>query len=106
MRRLSFVFLALVLGIAVSSQAFASGHQVKARATLIDQSGAVVGSATFSVKKNGSVRVELDASGLTPGKHGIHVHAVGACTVGTTPPFSSAGPHFNPDGTLHGSHAG
>jgi Cu-Zn family superoxide dismutase len=49
---------------------------------------------------------------MTPGLHGIHIHAVGACTLGTTPAFSSAGGHHNPLAVQHGldnplgSHAG
>lgn len=35
---------------------------------------------------------------LPPGAHGIHLHAVGACT----PDFKAATGHINPDGVPHG----
>ena len=37
--------------------------------------------------------------GLTPGLHGIHLHAVGTCD---GPAFTSAGPHINPSAAHHG----
>jgi superoxide dismutase, Cu-Zn family len=45
------------------------------------------------------VRIVVQATGLTPGRHGIHVHAVGQCE---PPSFQSAGAHFNPLGKKHG----
>jgi Cu-Zn family superoxide dismutase len=47
------------------------------------------------------VHVELQLSGLPPGEHGIHFHAVGKCEGGTTA-FSTAGAHYNPIGRQHG----
>lgn len=47
----------------------------------------------------GGVRVSGQLTGLTPGAHGIHFHAVGRCD---GPEFTSAGPHFNPAGRRHG----
>ena len=38
------------------------------------------------------VQVTLEAKGLTPGLHGVHLHAVGKCE----PDFSAAGGHFDP----------
>jgi Cu-Zn family superoxide dismutase len=37
--------------------------------------------------------------GLTPGVHGIHIHATGECVA----PFSSAGGHWNPLQRQHGT---
>jgi Cu-Zn family superoxide dismutase len=37
-------------------------------------------------------------SELGLGAHAIHVHAVGRCD----PPFTTAGPHFNPENRQHG----
>ena len=55
--------------------------------------------ATFVENAAGDLTVTVEASGLTPGKHGLHVHAVGSC-VG--PDFTTAGGHFNPLSKRHG----
>jgi Cu-Zn family superoxide dismutase len=68
-------------------------------ASLIDGTGAVVGSAKFVEDGTGRVHLNVHVSGLTPGLHGIHVHAIGSC-VG--PAFTSAGAHYNPAGHRHG----
>jgi len=44
--------------------------------------------------------------GLEPGFHAFHIHSVGTCDMATESPFTSAGGHFNPAGTDHGTHAG
>lgn len=59
----------------------------------------ITGEIRFTRLKKG-VRVTGEIYGLTPGKHGFHVHDKGACD---KPDFTSAGPHFNPSGTKHGS---
>lgn len=46
------------------------------------------------------VKISIDVSGLPPGQHGWHIHAVGRCD---PPNFTSAGPHFNPFGKKHGA---
>ena len=45
------------------------------------------------------VRVDAEIAGLSPGSHGMHVHAIGDCTA---PDAASAGPHFNPGLKKHG----
>jgi Cu-Zn family superoxide dismutase len=59
------------------------------------------------------VQVTVNVTGLPAGLHGMHIHAVGKCDATTTPPFSSAGGHFdpgpagNPDADLnHPFHSG
>jgi len=44
--------------------------------------------------------VRVAATGLPPGPHGAHLHAVGRCD---PPDFSSAGPHWNPTNRQHGT---
>lgn len=59
----------------------------------------ISGTATLIEYQKGTgrlVRVIIDLKGnptaLAPGRHGVHLHAVGECT----PPFTSAGGHFDP----------
>lgn len=61
--------------------------------------GADVGRAT-ATEVTGGLRLTLDVHDLTPGTHGAHVHTVGRCDA---PDFASAGGHWNPAGTKHGS---
>jgi len=51
-------------------------------------------------KVDGGVRVIASIEGLTPGKHGFHVHEKGDCSA---PDAASAGGHFNPTGSPHGA---
>lgn len=43
--------------------------------------------------------LSVDLSGLPPGAHGMHLHAIGRCD---PPDFTSAGPHWNPASRQHG----
>jgi Cu-Zn family superoxide dismutase len=46
-----------------------------------------------------SLRVRIEAVGMSPGVYGAHIHTVGRCD---PPAFASAGPHWNPTGQMHG----
>jgi Cu-Zn family superoxide dismutase len=59
-------------------------------ATLISGTGARVGRAVFRQGATGLL-IRIEATGLTPGWHGVHIHAVGECAA----PFTSAGAHVN-----------
>jgi superoxide dismutase, Cu-Zn family len=55
----------------------------------------VTGSADFVERAQGTgtiVEITVTASGLKPGMHGVHLHAVGKCE----PDFAAAGGHFDP----------
>ncbi len=43
-----------------------------------------------------SGKIQGDPAKLTPGLHGLHIHAVGVCEPDAQPPFSSSGGHFDP----------
>lgn len=70
------------------------GHPV---VKLYNAAGEPVGFATLEQIDDG-VRVKITASGLTPGKHGFHVHE-NPIQDGD---FKSAGAHFNPTHKHHG----
>lgn len=59
----------------------------------------VHGTVTFTKNTDG-IRIVADVEGLTPGKHGFHIHELGDCSAIDA---SSAGGHFNPDGMPHGA---
>jgi Cu-Zn family superoxide dismutase len=54
--------------------------------------------ATF-FELDGNGQIGISVSGLSPGRHGVHIHESGACT---PPDFTSAGSHFNPASKQHG----
>lgn len=59
-------------------------------ATLKDAAGATVGRAVLTQGPTGLL-IHVEADGLTPGWHGMHIHAKGECAA----PFTSAGGHVN-----------
>ncbi|MEJ6790448.1 superoxide dismutase family protein [Brevundimonas sp. BR2-1] len=59
-------------------------------ATLMNASGARVGRAILTQGATGLL-IRIEAEGLTPGWHGVHIHATGQCAA----PFTSAGGHIN-----------
>lgn len=64
------------------------------------QGSSVAGTITFS-RVDGQLRASGDITGLTPGsEHGFHIHEKGDCSA---PDGSSAGGHFNPGNSEHGS---
>jgi Cu-Zn family superoxide dismutase len=71
-----------------------------AKASLKDASGKDVGQVQLVQTPHG-VLLKLAVKGIPAGEHAFHVHAVGKCE----PPFTSAGPHFNPGSKKHGMEA-
>jgi Cu-Zn family superoxide dismutase len=59
-------------------------------ATLKNASGQTIGQARFTQGPTGLL-IRIEAEGLTPGWHGVHIHAVGQCAA----PFTSAAGHIN-----------
>jgi Cu-Zn family superoxide dismutase len=84
----------------LAAPAASAAPVTKALATLQPtQDSKVQGSVTFS-KAAGGVRVVARIEGLTPGRHGFHVHEYGDCRA---PDGSAAGSHFNPSDSPHAS---
>ncbi len=88
----------------VTPVAFTNAH-----GAIVNNAGEEIGSVHMVQGQRGVV-VTLKARDLPPGKHGMHFHAVGACT--PLDKFSDAGGHIMPKelphGFLHpeGPHAG
>jgi Cu-Zn family superoxide dismutase len=59
----------------------------------------VSGTVSFT-ETNGIVSMKASISGLTPGNHAIHIHAIGDCS---TDDGVSAGGHWNPTNVDHGA---
>ena len=77
-----------------------AGDVTKAIAVLQPTAGStVVGTVTFTAAGD-TVKVVADLTGLTPGKHGFHIHEFGDCS---DPKAASAGGHFNPSNHQHGA---
>ena len=93
--------LAACGALTISAGAQPAGHPAKdakpvATATADIKGDGITGTATFSEVKHGTasaVHVELTVSGLKPGQHGVHLHAIGKCEA---PGFTAAGGHFDP----------
>ena len=77
-----------------------AGAAEMASAELKNADGATVGTVTLRQTPNGTL-VHAKLHNLPPGGHAFHVHAVGTCT----PPFKSAGGHYNPHNQKHGIHS-
>lgn len=56
------------------------------------------GKVEFS-ETNGTVKLEVKLSGLTPGEHAVHIHEKADCS---SPDGKSAGGHWNPTMAPHG----
>lgn len=86
---------ALLLLAACASSPRADGEG--AFADVRNAGGTLLGRVSL-VPEGAGTRVQGDLQGLPAGVHALHIHAVGLCE----PPFTSAGPHFNPQQRPHG----
>jgi superoxide dismutase, Cu-Zn family len=82
-------------------------------AELRDPEGSTLGTVTLT-EVGEAIQVSVEATGLQPGFHGFHVHAIGVCEADSQSPtdpsmtgdFLSAGGHLGAGETDHGEHVG
>jgi superoxide dismutase, Cu-Zn family len=109
------IFALAVLASAVATlpaSATAVDDSRGARASVRNVNGTILGTVTLD-PSGSKLFLTGRLSGLTPGFHGFHIHAVGICdpravdpTTGAVVPFFTAAGHLNPGGAGHGNHAG
>jgi len=98
MRKFTFIsMLSAALLISCNSGEKAENTE-KLTYDLIGNSGETIGTVSLSETSDG-VRINVSATGIAEGSHGIHFHHTGSCI---TPDFKSAGSHINPMGKAHG----
>jgi superoxide dismutase, Cu-Zn family len=97
-RSLIAAWTGLALLVMVTAGVAAGGGARHAGGTFVDVTGQNIGWVRLVEDGTGIVHVNVHVAGLTPGLHGIHIHAVGACA----PTFAAAGGHYNPLGHEHG----
>src|SRR6185295_19175337 len=94
-------FGAAVIAGALVAAGCKSGENQHGRHAMAEQNPAsgsnVRGTVHFHETSKG-VHVVAMVSGLTPGKHGFHIHESGVCSAADA---SSAKGHFNPTGMKH-----
>ncbi len=94
-----FVIAGLLITAIVATAALAQDNGARhASAALLDPAGNVVGEVKFTEDAAGKLHVNVKVEGISPGLHGIHLHAVGSCS----PTFAAAGGHHNPLARQHG----
>jgi superoxide dismutase, Cu-Zn family len=72
----------------------------KAVAVITPTASSKVAGMVVFVKADKGVKITVDVTGLTPGKHGFHIHEFGDCSAAD---YTSAGPHFMMAGESHGA---
>ena len=83
------------VALALAGMAALAHAQTGARAHADIKGDGIVGKAELVERTQGTgvvVEVTVTVSGLKPGRHGVHLHAVGKCE----PDFAAAGGQFDP----------
>jgi Cu-Zn family superoxide dismutase len=70
-----------------------------ATAMLVHSDGSPAGTARL-LRDGATLLLRVEAYGLAPGPHGLHLHSLGRCD---PPSFASAQGHWNPSSRQHGS---
>ncbi|MDQ0300753.1 Cu-Zn family superoxide dismutase [Salibacterium salarium] len=84
-----------------------TNNQSFAEASMQDTSGNIIGNVRFFENDKMILAEALFNEGISSGFHGFHIHETGLCEPEAEDgPFTTAGGHYNPEGTSHGSHLG
>lgn len=75
-----------------------SEQDVGSAVAMMSGAGSIQGVVRFLQLSEGHCLIDGTIDGLAPGRHGLHVHALGDLTLDC----SSCGEHYNPFGTGHG----
>ena len=95
MNILVFILFIIVLFFIDKREKFATVN--KAVCVLTNNDPGITGKVTFE-EMNNTCKITVEVDGLSPGKHGFHIHNKGDLTEGCKNLFS----HFNPFGKNHG----
>jgi len=94
---MSAVLMVLSISVALASET-SDPEIYKAVAVLHPTEGNNVTGTVYFNRTQKGIKITADVKGLSPGKHGFHIHAFGDCTA---PDGTSAGGHFNPENQPH-----
>jgi Cu-Zn family superoxide dismutase len=112
MRKQTKLLLSLLLGLGIlttlvsitnnqneqSQQTTPVSQEIPTRKVIIvNHQGEAIGTATL-IEESKGVRIQINVSKLSPGKHGFHVHEKAFTGVA----FDQSAGHFNPEGKSHG----
>ena len=95
-----FISILSIIGCVNADSGNSDDNIRKAVVKLNPTDGNSANGVVWFTKVVGGVKVEGHIEGLPMGTHGFHIHQFGDCSAANG---KSAGGHFNPDGSEHGS---
>ncbi|HEX6086512.1 MAG TPA: superoxide dismutase family protein [Thermoanaerobaculia bacterium] len=98
MKKIAALSFSLLLVLFFNGACSSMGTGPSATATLAPTSGqTAAGTVTLTQQADGSVRVQVELTGVPAGTHGFHIHEKGDCGDNG----NAAGGHYNPMSTPH-----
>ncbi|WP_185819756.1 superoxide dismutase family protein [Salibacterium salarium] len=78
-----------------------------AEANMQNTAGDIIGNVRFYEEDQFILAEAMFEEGISSGFHGFHMHETGLCEPEAADgPFTTAGGHYNPEGSSHGNHPG